>query len=64
MKGDNEDNHADDDNSNTNQGGSNNNSELVKSNVRLRQAVQVLNDQLELEKIESLEKIIELEEKI
>jgi len=34
MKGD-----KDDDNSNTNQGGSNNNSELVKSNVRLRQAV-------------------------
>lgn len=63
MKGDNEDNNGNDDNNNQGNG-NNNNSELVKSNVRLRQAVQVLNDQLELEKIESLEKIIELEEKI
>jgi len=38
MKGDNEDNNGNDDNNNQGNG-NNNNSELVKSNVRLRQAV-------------------------
>lgn len=40
------------------------NADLIKNNARLRQAVQLLNDQLELEKIDSLEKIIELESQI
>ncbi|KAL4431924.1 hypothetical protein ABPG74_012736 [Tetrahymena malaccensis] len=40
------------------------NTELIKANARLKQAVQLLNDQFELEKIDLLENIIELESKI
>ncbi|EGR33564.1 hypothetical protein IMG5_049400 [Ichthyophthirius multifiliis] len=44
--------------------GSGSDEQFCKINARLRQAVQLLNEELELEKIESLEKIIELKNQL